>query len=683
MNQKTLQVLSILTNSPQQYFKYEDLAKALCVGTRSIRNYVQVISDYLKLKEPGRTLISVSDKGIAFMGSAEEGRKIYLTISDNDFYLYRLSPNERVRMILLLLLLSDSYLKLSDFSERFNTSRATIVKDMEQVKRLLERHNLSFSPLINKGYLLVIPEAQQREMIEKTIADNSLSGLRHPSNYSYHVLVDESGVDEQKLADLIVNLEVKYDINVSDACFDELLLFMIITAARLKAGHAVVSCDVEELSESGRQISELAEEMLTELTRLEPHLALPVGFDNERFDSERRLLAKKLQSCRFYPSASGCNGADIQLHIVLSYFLVSVGQELSIPFYSDKPMIEMLEMHLDSMIKLHASGSRVENEYTRQIIEEYPEYYEAVKKHKRILENYSGYEYRDEDIVFVIMYLLVSADKYFTDDVIPRVIVCCHTGMGTANFLAKQLKASYNIEVAAVTSNHKLPELLKLCECDLIITTMPLAEMDKDWIKVSPMLTDRDVVELSNWFSSIKKEKGYRKIKLNLEHASRKCTGEGSIREIKGFGERNILLDRSCETPEEAIRLSAGPLLENGSIRPEYVDAILDFYHENGAYFVYCPHVALAHASPDDGVNAFGFTILRLNPQIPFHSQNFDPVQYVVCMSLTDKQSHTKEVLNIMTIFSIPENIEILNSLRTPGEVYQMILKKWEDTYES
>ena len=102
MNQKTLQVLSILTNSPQQYFKYEDLAKALCVGTRSIRNYVQVISDYLKLKEPGRTLISVSDKGIAFMGSAEEGRKIYLTISDNDFYLYRLSPNQRVRMILLL-----------------------------------------------------------------------------------------------------------------------------------------------------------------------------------------------------------------------------------------------------------------------------------------------------------------------------------------------------------------------------------------------------------------------------------------------------------------------------------------------------------------------------------------------------------------------------------------------------
>lgn len=230
MNQKTLQVLSILTNSPQQYTKYEDLAKSLGAGTRSIRNYIQVISDYLKLREPGRRLLSISEKGIAFMGSAQEGRRIYLTLSDNGFYMYRLSPDERVRMILLLLLLSDSYLKLTDFSERFNTSRGTVLKDMEQVKKLLEHHNLSFGPLINKGYLLVILESQRRDMIEKIIVSNSLSGLRHPSNFFYQFLVEESGCEEQKLADMIINLEIRHDINVSDACFDELLLFIMKAA---------------------------------------------------------------------------------------------------------------------------------------------------------------------------------------------------------------------------------------------------------------------------------------------------------------------------------------------------------------------------------------------------------------------------------------------------------------------
>lgn len=198
MNQKTLQVLSILTNSPQQYTKYEDLAKSLGVGTRSIRNYIQVISDYLKFKEPGRRLLSISEKGIAFMGSAQEGRRIYLT--------------------------------LTDFSERFNTSRGTVLKDMEQVKKLLEHHNLSFGPLINKGYLLVILESQRRDMIEKIIVSNSLSGLRHPSNFFYQFLVEESGCEEQKLADMIINLEIRHDINVSDACFDELLLFIMKAA---------------------------------------------------------------------------------------------------------------------------------------------------------------------------------------------------------------------------------------------------------------------------------------------------------------------------------------------------------------------------------------------------------------------------------------------------------------------
>lgn len=677
MNQKTLQLLSILTNSPQQYTKYEELAKALDVGTRSIRNYARMISDYLELREPGRRLISTSEKGIAFTGNAQEGRRIYLTLSDNSFYMYRLSPSERVRMIFLQLLLSDTYLKLTDFSERFNTSRGTILKDMEQVKKLLKHYNLSFSPLINKGYLLVILESQRRDMIEKTVANHSLSGLRHPSNFFYQCLVEESGCEEQKLADMIINLEMRHDINVSDACFDELLLFLIIMAARLKSGHGVISYDAAELSEGGRHTMELAEEMLAELNRMEPGLPLPVNFE-----SERKQLDQKLQSCRFYPPKSGCSGGDFQLHIALSYFLASVGQELSIPFFNDKSMVEMLESHLDSMMKLHANGSYVANEYTRQIIEEYPDYYETVKKYKGILENFSGYSYRDEDIVFVIMYLLVSADAYVTDDVIPRVIVCCHTGMGTANFLAKQLMANYNIEVLAVTSNHRLQELLKLYECDLIISTMPLLETDKDWIKVSPMLTERDIIELTNWFSLIKKKKGYRKIKLNVDGGAKKAPDAEKFREIKGFSEKNVLLDKTCDSPEAAIRLSAVPLLEDGSIRPEYVDAILKFYHENGAYFVYCPHVALAHASPEDGVKAFGLSVLRLHPKVPFNMLKFDPVQYVLCMSLTDRQSNTKEVLKLMTMFSIPENIEAMNRLETPDEVYQFILKKWEDPYE-
>lgn len=678
MNQKTLQVLSILINSPQQYFSYEDLASALSVSTRSVRNYILVIRDYLEVKEPERSLLSVTDKGIAFMGSAKEGRSIYLSLSENRFYMYRLSPNERVWMILLWLLLSDSYLKLSDFSERFNSSRATALKDMEQVRKLSEHHSLSFSPLINKGYRLTVAEPLRRQLIEKIIANNSLSGLRQPSNLFYQFLVEECRLEEHGLAELILNLEVKYELNISDACFDELLLFVLIAAARLKRGHAIISGELEAESKTNRQTAEIAKEMLTELVRIEPEASLPAGYGHEA-----DLLAGRLQSCRFYRPVSGSNGNDMQLRIALSYFLVRISQELSVPFYKDNAMMEMLELHLNSMIKLHAGGSVIENAYTRSIINEYPEYYKTVSKHKSILENISGYEYRDEDIVFVIMYLLVSADQYFTDDVLPRVIVCCHTGMGTANFLAKQLKEYYHIRIVAVTSNHKLPELMKMQECDMVISTMPLPETDRAWIKVSPMLTDKNIIELTTRFAAIKKEKGYKRIQQNVERFSAK-EQEGSAWEhaerIDGFCESNILLDITCNCPEEAIRLSAKPLIENGSIEPEYVDAIIDFYHENGAYFVYCPNVALAHAGPDDGANSFAFSVLRLNPGVPFHKELYDPVRYVICMSLTDKQSHAKEVLNIMTLFSIPENIESLNNLYTARDIYQFILNKWEDT---
>lgn len=679
MNQKTLQALSILINSPGQYFSYGELAGELSVSTRSIRNYILAIQAYLKGGEANRRLLSMICNRVAFTGCAAEGRRIYLSLLDDGFYTYRLSPHERVWMSSLYLLLSDSFLKLSDFSERFHAGRTTVLKDMEQVKELLRQKGLYLSPLLNKGYLLIVSEPERRRFIEKLITERSDEGLRHPSNFFYLFLAEEGKLKETELVKLILRVEEKYGLNVSDACFDELLLFFTIMAVRLKSGNGLDggSQGFQE-GEAGEIAKELLEGLYQNILPVTQTAAAINGYEID-------FLARKLLSCRFCPAPSGCPGSGLKLPIGLSCFLAVISKELSVPFYEDHKMVEMLEAHLESMYKLHSGGTAIENGYVRQMIDEYPEYYEAVKRHKSVLENFCGYEFRDEDMAFVVMYLLVAADKYYMDEVVPRVIICCHTGLGTANFLAKQLKEYYNVRLVAVTSSHKLPELLKKLECDVVISTLPLEEPDRAWLKVSPVLTDKNMTELTNRFAAITKEKGYGRLQKNVEslYAGRKKAGEiewGG--QLTGLGENEILLDYTCQSPEEAIRLSAKPLMENGSIRPRYVEAILDFYHENGAYFVYCPHVALAHAGPEDGVNAFGFSILRLNPGIPFRREEFDPVLYVICMSLTDKKSHTREVLNILNLFSIPENIEILNDLTTAKEVCQFINRKWEETNE-
>ena len=47
---------------------------------------------------------------------------------------------------------------------------------------------------------------------------------------------------------------------------------------------------------------------------------------------------------------------------------------------------------------------------------------------------------------------------------------------------------------------------------------------------------------------------------------------------------------------EEAIKIAAGPLLEENFIKPEYVDAMIENVHTNGAYMIVVPGFAMPHA---------------------------------------------------------------------------------------
>lgn len=117
MNRQTSKLLNILLNSPGQYFHYEELAARFQVSTRSIRNYTQSILDFLEdLHMP--SALTVSEGGIAFTGGAEESSLLLQAAVDNDFYLYRLSPEERSHIILLNLLISDDYCNIYDLSEK-------------------------------------------------------------------------------------------------------------------------------------------------------------------------------------------------------------------------------------------------------------------------------------------------------------------------------------------------------------------------------------------------------------------------------------------------------------------------------------------------------------------------------------------------------------------------------------
>lgn len=641
MNRQTSKLLTILLNSPGQYFHYEELAARIHVSTRSIRNYTQSILEFLEDQNMPSSL-TVSEGGITFTGGPEESSRLLQAAVDNDFYLYRLSPEERSHIILLNLLLSDDYCNIYELSEKFNVSRTTILKDMEQVKAYLARYNCTFDPAMNRGYLLRLREQQRRDMIMRIIqtAMGAVFSLHREVNIYERFLYEEWSLETyfSFLKQLLLDMEHRYDLDVSDACFEELLLMLSLITVRLEKGFCIQESTLEEKTFQNLLVYELAEDILKEL---DSRYRLCCN------EAEVQYLASKLYYCRFYARAPIEDAQDVKLHMALTSFLMLVGGELNIPVYEDTKIINQLESHLRDIDKAHADGVLLENDYTEQMIAEYPEYFQLICRHLSLLESTSGYDYTRDDIAVVLIYLVVAVERHFKNDILPKVIVVCHTGIGTANFLAERLNTYFHIRIMAVTSNHRLADVMKHYDFDVIISTITLKEPEDLWVKVSPMLDDEDILKLQRLFMDIKRMKK----KQGMRKQSRQPVP--GIRTV--LRKENILLDAACRDWKTVIQRAAGPLLVNGSIDTHYIDAMIQSTETNGAYFVYCPGVALAHAGPEDGVHFFGLSLLRLKKPVPFGHRQHDPVTWCICLAIREKDERIQEVLRLMNLLGDPD----------------------------
>lgn len=669
MNRQTSRLLTILINSPGQFFHYEELAARLGVSTRSVRNYIQSIQDFFKSQSLS-SILAVSDGGITFTGNAEEIGSLLEAAVDNDFYLYRLSPEERAQIILLQLLINNDYCNLYELSEKFNVSRTTLLKDMEQVKRYLTLYGASFAPSMNKGYLLLVGELQRREIILRIIQSSmgAVFSLQREVNIYERFLYDEWNLEEYfpVIRELLLKTEQQYDLDVNDASFEELLFILSLIVARLRAQNLIEEDGCDEKIFRNLLVYDLAEHMLHKLS-------IRYGFSYN--EAEVRFLAARFYYSRFYNHPYGENVRDIRLHMALISFLIRIGDDLSIPLHMDTKIVNQLENHLHDIDKAHSEGVPLENDYTDQMIGEYPDIYQLIRHHLPILEAATGHPYTRDDAAVILIYLVVTINRHYKNNLPPRVILVCHTGIGTANFLAEQLNSFFNIRIVAVTSNHKLADVKKTYDYDLILSTITLQEPDNTWVKVSPMLEEEDILKLQKIFVDMSRMKN--QLKLNpIRQAAEKVTP--TI-----LKEENILLDISCQDWRDVIVRTSAPLLMDGSIDSHYVNAMIQSCEINGAYFVYCPGVALAHAGPQDGVRGFGLSLARLKKPIPFGHRQHDPVIWCICMSVPEQDSRIQEVLGLMNLFATPALREHMEQLTDRTSLLNFIKEKTqEDSYE-
>lgn len=125
----------------------------------------------------------------------------------------------------------------------------------------------------------------------------------------------------------------------------------------------------------------------------------------------------------------------------------------------------------------------------------------------------------------------------------------------------------------------------------------------------------------------------------------------------------------------EAVKVSAEPLLANGAITADYVEAIFAQHQKLGPYYVLAPGIAMPHARPEEGAKGLGLSLLTLPHGVKFNSEDNDPVYSVVMLAAPDKHSHIELISELAELFSSGDEMQKIFQAKDIKSIQDIISK--------
>ncbi len=102
----------------------------------------------------------------------------------------------------------------------------------------------------------------------------------------------------------------------------------------------------------------------------------------------------------------------------------------------------------------------------------------------------------------------------------------------------------------------------------------------------------------------------------------------------------------------EAIELVSAPLLADGAITREYVDAMLESIAAGGTYIDLGYGIALAHTRPERGVVRTGLSALWVRPEVLLNDEAAHPISLFFCLAAADSTSHLATMSTLAQLLS-------------------------------
>lgn len=658
------------------------LAEEFQISKKMLRKQIRAINEELRYKGIPEIHMD-ADGNMMFLESSDQlADQVRSYVRENDYYTYRLNPNERKTITTLILLNSEGYVTAAALADYLCISRNTLLHDIDELKRWFSENGMTLCSRVQKGYSVEASEEDIRNGILRLMQLNFGGAEYQEDTMSVfrHLLLQELDYEDRLpiLRTIVADAEEQLSLHLSDFSFYEVLDELLVLLCRIMIGKEFTD---EEVDEDYRHSSKYPFSSLI-MDEIEKNFNLQIP------DAERRHYVKYLRK-KSYIHSSTEHINDIAAPVIIGDVIYRICHRFHVSFYMDYALYNVLVDHMKSIVHRARMGEFLPNPFLNDIESKYPGVFKVVQECIHPLEDYIGIPLQDDEISYLAMYFaaMIERERQASMERL-RVPVALVGGMGrgTMNLLKTEIgKMDDILEVVKVCSAHNVGEL-KESGVRMIITYVPLPK-DIDDIRTvriaSPILLSDDQHLIRMTAQDILEEILAEKIEESIDMTDSRYPEAKSEtkRGLAVSGEQIpltftsdcIRLDVTESSWEGAVRKSGEVLLKQGAVTEGYVEAMIDNIRQNGTYIVILPGLAIPHAAGESGALYEAFSLLRLKEPVCFGHPANDPVRYVIGMSILNAETINQLIYGIIQIFSDPESVRRLDAAQTPEEMYKAV----------
>lgn len=483
MNTRALNIIKILLNSVEPVSSLA-LSQEIGCSTKTIQNEIKEVNKELKNCE----IVSIRGIGYKIEGNLDD-----IDIKNSDLYDY-----DRVEYIIKKIINISSTdkdtIKLEDLADSMYVSLSTVKNDLKEVKKILNEYNLKISSKHKQGICI---EASEEDIIKFII------------NYSNKV--DNS----LNIKDFLNNNIIENLFSIKKILLDTLSYEnMILTDNEFKN---IVNYISIYLSRNNTNQSDFIKEYIK---KYKSKKEKPISED------EQLLIRKAIKEF--------CRDLNIATSINLSH---------------DKIFEECLFNHICNLYKRADLGINQYEITAGEIKLKYPFPFELGKIAKKTIEKNLNMEISEDEVENIALHIggaLERIDKRDEKKVYKTIIVCT-SGVGTSMLIKSKLENIFKgkLEIIKVIPSY-LIDYINVLDIDFVISTVEVNLENVNVIKVSPMLTDKEIKLIEKY---IETENVY--IDLDIQNL---------------FSSELFFKDIKAETRSQVIDIMSKKLVEKGYI---------------------------------------------------------------------------------------------------------------------